>query len=95
MLEHKLERSLEGLRFRESTDQGIAYGRFRKFPCMTMWEETEWVETVERGWNVLVGADPVRIYQEALEARPGAEAASPYGDGKLTDELGDEVCGCN
>jgi len=45
-------------------------------------EETEWVETVETGWNVLVGADPTRIYRVALEAQPGVESAWPYGDEK-------------
>ncbi len=36
---------------------------FHKVPCVTLREETEWVETVESGWNALVGADKTRILQ--------------------------------
>lgn len=34
---------------------------FLKVPCITLRNETEWVETVEDGWNVLVGADTDKI----------------------------------
>lgn len=30
-------------------------------PCITLREETEWIETTEGGWNQIVGADPDRI----------------------------------
>lgn len=34
---------------------------FLKTPCLTLREETEWVETVESGWNELVGLDRERL----------------------------------
>jgi len=38
-------------------------------PCITLRDETEWVETLEGGWNQLVGADPDRI-AAAVHRRP-------------------------
>ncbi|HAF70302.1 MAG: UDP-N-acetylglucosamine 2-epimerase [Acetothermia bacterium 64_32] len=60
---------------------------FFRVPCVTLREETEWVETVETGWNVLVGCDPDRITQVALEARPGIESSWPYGDGRAAERV--------
>ena len=33
---------------------------FEKY-CVTMRDETEWVELVEKGFNVLAGSEPTRI----------------------------------
>ncbi len=38
-------------------------------PCITLREETEWLETVESGLNVLVGVDPSLIVEKALNMR--------------------------
>ncbi len=54
---------------------------FFRVPCVTLREETEWVETVETGWNVLVGADSDKIVNAALKAKPGVDSSFPYGDG--------------
>ncbi len=50
-------------------------------PCTTLREETEWVETVEVGWNILAGADGDRILASLTEDPPPKPAAQPYGDG--------------
>ncbi len=60
---------------------------FFRVPCVTLRDETEWVETVETGWNTLVGCDPERILRVALEARPGVESAWPYGDGRAGERI--------
>jgi len=40
-------------------------------PCVTLREETEWVETTTSGWNVLVGTDPKKIVEAAQRHSPG------------------------
>ncbi len=50
-------------------------------PCVTLRETTEWVETVEAGWNTLVGLD-VDAALAALELPPPAgERPALYGGG--------------
>ena len=47
-------------------------------PCVTLREETEWVETVQQGWNVLAGADEAKIVRCAEQAVRPAVAADAY-----------------
>ena len=44
-----------------------------KVPCITLRENTEWIETIEDGWNVLVGADKEKIIEKVNEFAPKSE----------------------
>jgi UDP-N-acetylglucosamine 2-epimerase (non-hydrolysing)/UDP-GlcNAc3NAcA epimerase len=50
-------------------------------PCVTLRATTEWVETVEVGWNVLVDLDTDAALA-ALERRPPPGRPELYGDGR-------------
>ena len=52
-------------------------------PCVTLRDETEWVETVEAGWNTLAGSDPSRIRQAASVRKQPATHPALYGDGRV------------
>jgi UDP-N-acetylglucosamine 2-epimerase len=50
-------------------------------PCLTLRDETEWVETVETGWNRLVGSDPELIVNGVRWFAPISARPALYGDG--------------
>jgi UDP-N-acetylglucosamine 2-epimerase (non-hydrolysing)/UDP-GlcNAc3NAcA epimerase len=54
--------------------------------CLTLRSNTEWTETVEQGWNVLVDVDPARALQ-ALEREPPREHPQLYGDGRAGERV--------
>ncbi|HEX6162961.1 MAG TPA: UDP-N-acetylglucosamine 2-epimerase (non-hydrolyzing) [Vicinamibacterales bacterium] len=53
-----------------------------RVPCITLRDETEWVETVSTGWNVIAGADRDRIIAAASAPARPAEHPALYGDGQ-------------
>jgi UDP-N-acetylglucosamine 2-epimerase len=58
-------------------------------PCLTLRDETEWVETVKAGWNTLVGAEPARIVEAARSIEPPAVRPPLYGDGRAAAQCVD------
>ena len=58
-------------------------------PCLTLRNETEWVETVEVGWNVLVGSDPDKIVDAVGSFSPPDSHPALYGDGAAADKCVD------
>ncbi|MBA4092729.1 MAG: UDP-N-acetylglucosamine 2-epimerase (non-hydrolyzing) [Candidatus Accumulibacter sp.] len=62
---------------------------FYRVPCITMRDETEWVETVELGWNHLVGAEHGNILDayDALTTGSANVEGQPYGDGRAAARI--------
>jgi UDP-GlcNAc3NAcA epimerase len=50
-------------------------------PCVTLREETEWVETVAAGWNTLAGSDPANILEAVRSFAPPSARPTLYGSG--------------
>ncbi len=55
-------------------------------PCVTMRDTTEWVETVDVGWNVLVDLD-AEAARAALQRTPPPERPELYGDGRAGERV--------
>jgi UDP-N-acetylglucosamine 2-epimerase (non-hydrolysing) len=56
-------------------------------PCVTLREETEWIETVEAGWNVLVGADREKIVRAVSTFTSPKTHHKLFGDGHAAEQF--------
>jgi len=56
-------------------------------PCVTLREETEWTETVEEGWNRLVGARYDEILEAIADFHPSSSRRFSYGDGHASEKI--------
>lgn len=58
-------------------------------PCITLRDETEWVETVENGWNTIVGCNKEKILSAIKNFMPNTERINHFGDGNAAQQIVD------
>jgi len=60
---------------------------FHGIPCITLRDETEWVETVNGGFNTLTGMNPERVVAALARTDFPAERPDYYGDGDAAGKI--------
>ena len=60
---------------------------FAGTPCVTVRETTEWPETVNAGWNRLVGIDSAELSEAIHSFRPVGQRPSCFGDGHAAEKI--------
>jgi UDP-GlcNAc3NAcA epimerase len=60
-----------------------------KVPCITLRENTEWVETVKDSWNILVGANKKKIVNATHNFLPKKKQKNYFGDGFASKKIKD------
>ncbi len=56
-------------------------------PCLTFREDTEWTETVQAGWNTLVGVNPSLVQRALQKPKPEENPPSIYGAGNASGKI--------
>jgi len=60
---------------------------YLSIPCLTLREQTEWIETTTVGWNKLVGHDTVEIIESWFSFNPPVDHPPIYGEGKAGQQI--------
>jgi len=66
---------------------------FLKIPCITLRDQTEWIETLNGGWNFIVGADKRKI-MKYLTFQDYGEIQNVFGDGNAAEKIIIKIINC-
>lgn len=58
-----------------------------KIPCITLRENTEWVETINEGWNILAGTESEKIRYHIQHFNPIAPIKNIFGNGDSASKI--------
>lgn len=58
-----------------------------KIPCITLRDNTEWIETVENKWNILVGNDELKIARALKNFNPISVPKKYFGNGETAKKI--------
>jgi UDP-N-acetylglucosamine 2-epimerase len=58
-----------------------------KVPCITLRENTEWIETIEDKWNILTGADGKKILDAIKNFEPKQKQRDLFGNGHASEKI--------
>lgn len=56
-------------------------------PCITLRNETEWLETNHDGWNIITGTDPGKISEAINSSLPTSDRNNEFGDGHAAEAI--------
>jgi UDP-GlcNAc3NAcA epimerase len=53
--------------------------------CITLRNETEWLETLHDNWNIITGTEPAKILDAIQSLPPSSNQATSFGNGNAAE----------